>query len=245
MKTRLLSASLAAALSIAVLSAPPASAVTFVDPVNLIQNTITAIQALEQVNNQIQQLQNEARMLTNQARNLANLDFTVVDRLRSALATTQRLIAEAEGLAFDVQNLDHQFQMLYPEEYAETVSGDQMYQDARERWKFTLQGLHTAMRVQAQVSALVRDDQEMLTDLVNRSQSAEGALQTMQAMNQLLALQAKQTIQGQQLQLTQERAASLELARQAAAVERSREVRRRFIGEGTPYTPYPVQFYGN
>ncbi|PZQ10805.1 MAG: P-type conjugative transfer protein TrbJ, partial [Rhodanobacter denitrificans] len=69
-------------------------------------------------------------------------------------------------------------------------------------------------------------------------------LQTMQAMNQLLALQAKQTIQGQQLQLTQERAASLELARQAAAVERSREVRRRFIGEGTPYTPYPVHFYG-
>ncbi|HEY1076609.1 MAG TPA: P-type conjugative transfer protein TrbJ, partial [Fontimonas sp.] len=148
-------------------------------------------------------------------------------------------------LAFDVQNLDHQFRILYPEEYAETISGDQMYQDARERWKYTLQGLHTAMRMQAQVSALVRDDQEVLTDLVNRSQSAEGALQTMQAMNQLLALQAKQTIQGQQLQLTQERAASLELARQAAAAERAREVRRRFIGEGTPYTPYPVQFYGN
>ncbi|HEL5339956.1 TPA: P-type conjugative transfer protein TrbJ [Stenotrophomonas maltophilia] len=215
------------------------------DPTNLIQNTITAIQALEQVNNQIRQLQNEAQMLANQARNLANLDFTVVDRLRSALATTQRLIAQAEGLAFDVQNLDHQFRILYPEEYAETISGDQMYQDARERWKYTLQGLHTAMRMQAQVSALVRDDQEVLTDLVNRSQRAEGALQTMQAMNQLLALQAKQTIQGQQLQLTQARAASLELARQAAAVERAREVRRRFIGEGTPYTPYPVQFYGN
>ncbi len=213
------------------------------DPTNLIQNTITAIQALEQVNNQIRQLQNEARMLANQARNLANLDFTVVDRLRSALATTQRLIAQAEGLAYDVQNLDHQFRILYPEEYAETISGDQMYQDAHARWKYTLQGLHSAMRMQAQVSALVRDDQEVLTDLVNRSQRAEGALQTMQAMNQLLALQAKQTIQGQQLQLTQERAASLELARQAAATERARELRRRFIGEGTPYTPYPVQFY--
>ncbi len=35
---------------------------------------------------------------------------------------------------------------------------------------------------------------------------------------------------GQQLQITQDRAASLELARQAAATERAREVRRRFLG---------------
>ena len=40
-------------------------------------------------------------------------------------------------------------------------------------------------------------------------------------------------------------AASLELARQAAATERAREVRRRFLGEGTPYTPQPVRFYGH
>ena len=36
---------------------------------------------------------------------------------------------------------------------------------------------------------------------------------------------------------------ALELARQAAATERAREVRRRFIGEGTPYTPQSVNFY--
>lgn len=237
---------LALALASMLCTGPAAHAQALVlDPVNLIQNALTAIRTLEQVNNQIRQLQNEAQMLANQARNLASLDFEVIDRLRSALATTQRLIAQAQGLAYDIQNLDHQFRILYPEEYAETISSDQMYQDAHARWKYTLQGLHTAMRMQAQVSALVRDDQEVLTDLVNRSQRAEGALQTMQAMNQLLALQAKQTIQGQQLQLTQERAASLELARQAAAVERAREVRRRFVGEGTPYTPYPVQFYGD
>jgi P-type conjugative transfer protein TrbJ len=61
----------------------------------------------------------------------------------------------------------------------------------------------------------------------------------------LLALQAKQSIQAQQLQITQDRAASLELARQAAATERAREVRRRFLGTGTPYTPQSVNFYNN
>lgn len=237
---------LALALAVALSGGSPVHAQAIVlDPTNLIQNALTAIRTLEQINNQIEQLQNEARMLTNQARNLANLDFNVVNRLRAALATTERLIAEAEGLAFEVQTLDREFERLYPEQYAETVSGNQMYRDARERWKHTLDGLHTAMRMQAQVSALVREDQNVLTDLVARSQSAEGALQAMQATNQLLALQAKQAIQGQQLQLTQERAASLELARQVAAVERAREVRRRFIGEGTPYTPHPVWFYGD
>ncbi len=84
-----------------------------------------------------------------------------------------------------------------------------------------------------------------LADLVDQSQSATGALQAMQATNQLLALQAKQSIQTQQLQLTQGRAASLELARQAAAVERGREVTRRFLGGGTAYSPQSVNFYGN
>jgi P-type conjugative transfer protein TrbJ len=120
-----------------------------------------------------------------------------------------------------------------------------MYLDAQERWKNTLNGLRTTMQMQAQASQNLSDDESVLADLVGKSQSAEGALQAMQAMNQLLALQAKQSIQTQRLQITQDRAASLELARQAAAAERGREVRRRFLGTGTPYTPQTVNFYGN
>ena len=216
-----------------------------IDPTNLVQNTLTAIRTLEQINNQIQQLQNEARMLTNQARNLASLPFNVVSRLRSNLATTQRLIARAKGMAYDVARMDQDFQRLYPEQYAATVSGDQMYRDTQERWKNTLNGLQTTMQMQAQASQNLSDDEGVLADLVGKSQSAEGALQAMQAMNQLLALQAKQSIQTQRLQITQDRAASLELARQAAATERAREVRRRFLGTGTPYTPQSVNFYNN
>ncbi len=215
-----------------------------IDPTNLVQNALTAIRTLEQINNQVRQLQNEAQMLINQARNLTSLDYNVVNRLRSTLATTERLIAEAQGLAYDVASMDREFARLYPQEYAATVSGDRMAQDARERWRHTLDGLHTAMRMQAQVSQNLSEDEGVLADLVGQSQSATGALQAAQATNQLLALQAKQTIQSQQLQLTQDRAASLELARQAAATERAREVRRRFHGEGTPYTPQTVPFYG-
>lgn len=246
MNTRMLSLSLAAVFTASLLAASPAWAwKTVFDPSNYTQNTLTAVRTLQQINNQINQLQNEAQMLMNQARNLASLDFNVVNRLRSTLATSERLIAEAQGLTFDVAQMDQEFARLYPDQYAATVSGDQMAQDARAHWQNTLDGLHTAMRMQAQASQSLRDDESALADLVGQSQSATGALQAAQATNQLLALQAKQAIQAQQLQITQDRAAALELARQAAASERAREVRRRFRGDGTPYTPHAVQFYGH
>jgi len=242
MKKRLLAVAVAALIG----AVPVAQAQwVVIDPTNLVQNTMTAVRTLEQINNQIKQLQNEAQSLMNEARNLASLPFNVVNRLRANLDTTRQLIAQARGLAFDIQNMDQQFAQLYPEQYAATVSGNQMFQDAHQRWQNTLQGLQTAMRMQAQVSQNLNQDEGVLADLVDQSQSATGALQAMQATNQLLALQAKQSIQTQQLQLTQGRAASLELARQAAAVERGREVTRRFLGSGTAYTPQSVNFYGN
>lgn len=242
MKKRLLAVAVAALIG----AMPVAHAQwVVIDPTNLAQNILTAAHTLEQINNQIRQLQNEAQSLMNEARNLASLPFNVVNRLRAYLDTTRQLIAQARGLAFDIQNMDQQFAQLYPEQYAASVSGNQMFQDAHQRWQNTLQGLQTAMRMQAQVSQNLNQDEGVLADLVDQSQSATGALQAMQATNQLLALQAKQSIQTQQLQLTQGRAASLELARQAAAVERGREVTRRFIGSGTAYTPQSVNFYGN
>ena len=222
MKTRVLSVSLAAVLSASLLAVQPAYALFGVgdivlDPTNLVQNTLTAVRTLEQINNQIQQLQHEAQMLMNQARNLASLPSSVVGQLRANLATTERLIAQARGLAYDVTHLDQEFARLYPERYAATVSGDQMYRDAQERWKNTLNGLQTTMRMQAQVSQNLTQDESALADLVSQSQSATGALQAMQATNQLLALQAKQSIQAQQLQITQDRAGRIRLAGRPAA----------------------------
>ena len=242
-------AALVAAGAIAFGVAPPAHALFGIgdivfDPSNLAQNIMTAANTLE-INNQIQQLQNEAQMLRNQARNLAGLDFSALSELKAALSATNQLIQQAQGLAFNVQQMEGEFKRLYPESYTAAISGTQMATDARARWKQSLEALRTATQVQSQAVQNFAADERMLTDLVNRSQSAVGALQAMQATNQLLALQSRQAMQAQQLQITQDRAVALEQARQVAVQERAREVRRRFMGTGTPYTPYTVNFYGN
>lgn len=248
LKPRMAALAVASALALGI--APPAHALFGIgdivfDPTNLAQNIMTAANTLEQINNQIRQLQNEAQMLMNQAKNLTGLNFSALAQLRAALAATNQLIQQAQGLAFNVAQMEAEFTRLYPNAYSASTSGSQMALDARQRWRNSLEALRTATKVQSQAVQNFASDEQTLTDLVNRSQSAVGALQAMQATNQLLALQSRQTIQAQQLQITQDRATALEQARQVAVQERAREVRRRFQGEGTPYTPYTVNFYSN
>ena len=215
-----------------------------IDAANLVQNIETAARALQQVNNQIHQLQNEAQMLMNEAKNLAGLNFSDLNQLLTSLSRTGQLIQQAQGLSFNLTQMETQFARLYPTAYTASTSGSQMSADAHTRWQNSLEALRTAAQLQSQAVQNFSSDQQVLTDLVNGSQSAAGALQAAQATNQLLALQSRQAMQAQQLQITQERAAALEQARQVAVQERALEVRRRFQGSGTPYTPYAVDFYG-
>ena len=209
----------------ALMNALPAAHAQWVviDPTNLAQNLMTAANTLEQINNQIKQLQNQAQSLTNQAKNLTGLDFSALNELRAALSATNRLIQQAQGLAFNVQQMETQFQQLYPESFSATVSSGQMVLDARKRWTNSLDALRTATKVQSQAVQNFASDESTLTDLVNRSQSAVGALQATQATNQLLALQARQAIQAQQLQITQDRATALEQACRSQQHEEERE----------------------
>ena len=108
MKTRL-----ALSLAIALGLSQPAAAFTVFDPSNFAQNLLTAIRTLEQINNQIRQLQNEAQMLSNDAKNLSGLDYNASAQLRSTLATTARLIQQAQGVAYEVSQADATLSLIH------------------------------------------------------------------------------------------------------------------------------------
>ncbi|MGI4813435.1 MAG: P-type conjugative transfer protein TrbJ [Janthinobacterium lividum] len=243
-KTRFSVATVVLALTGITLTSSAEAFVVF-DPNNFKQNLLTATRMLEQINHQVQQLQNQALMLVNQGRNLKRLDFNVLAELRTTLATTDRLMQEAGGLAYEVSRMDQQFARLYPDDYDGAATSVQMANAAREQERNSREALRTAARVQAQVAQNSSRDAATLTRLIERSQSAVGQLQATQATNQLLALQAQQTIQAQQLQITQGRALALEQARLVSVDARAREIRRRFYRKDQIYQQQPVNFYGN
>src|SRR5215468_3882144 len=73
------------------------------DPNNYAQNVLPAARELQQINNQITSLQNEAQMSINQAKNLANLPYSSLQQLQSSIQRTQQLLAQAQRIAYDVQ----------------------------------------------------------------------------------------------------------------------------------------------
>lgn len=239
MKSRSLAVLLLTATLGAGLTAMPfgsGHALTVFDPSNYAKNAAQAARALEQINNQIQSLQNQALVLQNLARNLQRLDYTSIGQIRGALTRIDGLMIEAEGLSFELSQLEAEWRTQYPETYDATVSVNEIASAARERWQNAMHAFRQTMRVQSQIVANVRTDGELLSELVSRSQGAVGALQAQQAANQLIALSTKQQLQIQSLLATHTRAQAQDLARKAQGEEAARETTRRFLGNGRAYS---------
>ena len=242
---RIGAALLAAPLALSPIFAPPAAAQWIVyDPTNYAQNVLTAARTLQQVNQQITQLQNEATMLINQARNLASLPYSSLQQLQQSVQRTQQLLAEAQGISLNVQQIDRAFQTTYGN--ASMSASDQaLVAGARERWQNTVGGLQDAMRVQAGVVGNIDSNRTQMSELVGQSQNATGALQATQAGNQLLALQSQQLSDLVALLAANGRAGALTEAERAAAAEQGREQRRRFLTPGNGYQPGNAQMFNN
>jgi P-type conjugative transfer protein TrbJ len=230
-------------LSSAVALMPPFAYAQFavIDVANLAQNIITAAQTLQEVDNQITQIQQAVQMLQNQARNLTSLPFSSLQQLDQSIAQITGLMNQAQGILYNVQNVEAQFQRYYPTTISPTSSDAQLMADAETRWQYSLSAFQHTMEVQSQIVEVLPADQTQMDALVGASQGAVGILQATQAGNQLLALQSKQLAETQALIASQARAQAIEQARQAEAEEQGREQYRRFIGSSlAPYTPIPV-----
>jgi P-type conjugative transfer protein TrbJ len=208
---RHLAAVATAALSLALGQSASGQWIVF-DPNNYAQNLLQAARALQQIDNQITSLQDEARMLINQARNLTSLPYSSLQQLQSSIQRTQQLLGEAQNIGFDVQQIDRAFSTTYAPATA-SQSNQALVAGARQRWQNSVAALQDALRVQAGVVGNLDTDRIQMSVLVAASQSATGALQAMQAGNQLLALQAQQLADLTAVVAAQGRAQSLETVR--------------------------------
>lgn len=227
----------AAMLAAVSLPVTPAAAIPVFDQTNYAQNLLQAARALQQINQQISQLQNEARLIAQGDRNLERLDHSIVSELTTKLRKIDQLMGEAQAIDFRADALDAKFRKLFPGRVDQILTTDPLLRDARARLDAAMSGFQQAMKMQAQVVENVEADARVLSDLVALSQGASGSLQAQQATNQLLALAAKQQFQLQSLMAAQFRSESLELARRVQAETEARAATKRFLGNGTAYTP--------
>lgn len=238
MRRKLFAACLAASLALSPLQSAHAlfgvGDVVF-DPTNYAENLLTATRTLTVINQQVQQLANEAQMLVNMAKHLERLDYSSAVQVRTALSQINLLMQRAEGLVYNVTEIEQEYARLYPEDFA-ALSNDDLLRDARQRWDYSRKAFAHALTVQAEVVNAVQADGLTLDQLIAQSQGAVGSLQATQAGNQLVALAAKQQIQTQELLAAQYRAEAIERARQIAAEEAAKARFDRFIGDGHAYT---------
>ena len=231
MKTLLSSVALAA-IPLSGLMAPPASAQLAVyDPANHAQNILQAVRALQQIDNQIRQLTHEIDMIEKMARDLETLPVEVArgiiaDRIRRI----EELMRQADGIGYGVEEVERDYEDLYPESYGETPPTNAvLVEDARVRWQQSRSAhKHTLLMV----AETVRDnerDADALTSLVEESQAAAGNLQVLQAGNQIEALQTEQLMQMESMMAAHYRAEALERSRNLAEAERGRARTKSFL----------------
>lgn len=213
------------------------------DPSNYAQNVLTAARALQQINNQITSLQNQAQGLINQARNLASLPTNALSGIQQSIDRTRQLIAQAQQVAYNVQDIDRVFAARYPSGSLSGTSSAQLVANAETRWHDAVGSFQDSLRTQATIVTNLDDTRSQVSTLVGASQTATGALQAAQAGNQLVALQTRQLADLTALVAAQSRAASIDAARTTADEAQGREQTRRFLTRGSGYVAQSVSLF--
>lgn len=213
-----------------------AQALTVFDPANFQQNLLSAVRALEQINNQIRQLQNQAQMILQMDKNLQCLTGTVAPDLSRTLSQIQTRLNQGNAIALNLKDTEAALDKLFPGAVPESLAGEDVLRNARERWSEAHASFERSARIQAEIIAAVAEDDAQLTALLRRSEGAEGSLQAMQAGNELSALAIKQALQLQTLLAAEARAASIERARSLMGEAEARQRFQAFLGNGSAYS---------
>jgi P-type conjugative transfer protein TrbJ len=194
------------------------AALTVIDLSNLQQNTLTAVRTAQQIENQIEQIRN-------QVRSLQTLSASTFSPLTGIYASNMReldgLLADVQGISFDLNRIDSQFDQLFPEGQWGTIDQNQ-YQKYYQDWN---RELSEAAKVSMKSQSVIQRSQAYNNEaaaILSRSAGADGQVRQIQATNQMLGIMS-----GQLDGLTQSLAFSARVTATAAATAAQKEEAER------------------
>lgn len=188
-----------------------------IDPTNLIQTTLSALNTAKavaqqaiQLTNEATQIQNQMRGLANQARDLTASPLQLSTELQGILAQYQGVLRTAEGLSYDYSAIRQQADTLLTTAASSGTAGS----------GHMLEQLRTAIGHAMQAQAVVQtlsSQQAALQRALSASQAASGNLAVQQAATQLHGVLATQQATMIELLAAPGREHSSALAAQAVA----------------------------
>ena len=167
-------------------------------------------------------------MLENMARDLERMPDSIADAIARKLEELTRAIEDAEGIGYKVEEIEREYEILYPGGYETAPEQKDLVREARAAYRDTLV-------VQARIVQSVAADVPELERIMGLSSGARGNLAAVQAGNELTALGIKQDMQLQQLMAAQYRAEALARAEEKAIEARAKARLENFLGDGNAY----------
>ena len=213
--------------------APAEAQLAVYDPANHAQNILQAVRALQEVDNQVRQLTHEIDMIEKMARDLETLPTQVAHAIiQDRITRIEDLLKRAEGIGYQVDEVERDYEILYPDSYGETPPASAvLVEAARARWQQSRSAHKHVLMMAAEVAASNTGDADALSGLVTDSQGAVGNLQALQAGNQIGALTAEQLIQIESLMAARYRADAMDEASRLAEATRGRARLKSFLGD--------------
>jgi P-type conjugative transfer protein TrbJ len=162
-----------------------------IDPANLVENIISALQNVQTVLNQVTQISHEVQSLAYQAQNLRTLPTSVsgsvLGQYTTQFASLVAAMGSINGIANNLSTLTAQYNSTYPNSaLAQGSLSNANINSQLTAWLNQSRSVYQgAYNTQAQVIGSLRADSTNVQTLLQTSGSSQGALDAIQAGNQL------------------------------------------------------------
>jgi P-type conjugative transfer protein TrbJ len=203
------------------------------DPTNLIQNTISALKAIESVINEVEMIANQIKQIENMVQNTARYSGVWDREALPRLMRLGQIIEQEQALAYAMAGMDRVFKERYPG-YKPVTDWAAAYDQWTRTTLDTLRGSLAAVRLHADDFA---NEQQRIQTLTALSDSAEGRMQAIQAGNMLAAEQVQQLTKLRQLMMAQINAQNVYMANQTNRDAQRAATQQEWIKNGNREAP--------
>src|SRR5271169_5022454 len=243
MKKTLLSAVAIAALWAGSSMQPSKAQYVVLDPTNLVENIISALQNTQTVLNQITQISHEVQSLAYQAQNLqsmpANVSNNVLGQYTTQFGQLVAAMKSINGIAQNVATLTGQYNATFPNTaLAQGPLSNANVMSQLTAWLNQSRSVYQgAYNTQAQVMTSLPADSANIRTLLQTSGSSQGALDAIQAGNQINGQVAAQLMKMNSQMATTHQAQMNWIAEQSQLIAQAQQTSQRaMVGYTAPST---------